>query len=212
MSTQPKPLLTEQEYLAIERQAEFKSEFFRGEMFAMAGASRQHNQIVSNVIREIGNALKDSPCEIYPSDLRVKIGPSGLYTYPDAVIVCGEGQFEDEHVDTLLNPTVMIEVLSESTASYDRGSKVSHYRKLDSVQGYVLIAQDRPSVESYVRQSSGGWLLQEATSIEETAFFCAMDVRVPMSEIYRNVRFDDGEEEQTGLSPADAPEDMGRPG
>lgn len=196
MSSQPTPLLTPTEYLKIERAAEFKSEFFRGEMFAMAGASRRHNQVVSNIIREIGNALKDGPCEIYPSDLRVRVSATGLYTYPDATIVYGESQFEDDQLDTLINPTVVFEVLSESTESYDRGTKVSHYRKLPSVKEYVLIAQDRASVECYVRQESGGWLLQEATSLDEVARFESVDIDIPLSEIYRNVDFkSDGEED-----------------
>ena len=196
MSTQPKMLLTATEYLAIERAAEFKSEFFRGEMFAMAGASRRHNLIVGNIVGEFRERFKGGPCVIYPSDLRVRVTPTGLYTYPDATIACGESDFEDDQLDTLLNPKVVFEVLSDSTESYDRGTKVSHYRRLPSVQEYVLIAQDRASVECYVRQAAGGWLLTEATSLEESARFDSVDVVVPMSEIYRNVQFDQTDESE----------------
>ena len=198
MSTQPKTLLTPAEYLAIERVAEFKSEFYRGEMFAMAGASRRHNQIVANIVGEFRERFKNGPCQIYPSDLRVRITPTGLYTYPDATIVCGENEFEDDQLDTLLNPTVVFEVLSDTTESYDRGTKVSHYRRLPSVQEYVLIAQNRASVECYVRQATGGWLLHEATTLEEHVRFDSVDVDVPMSEIYRNVEFDPADASPSG--------------
>ena len=150
MPAMPKPLLTPEEYLARERRAETKSEYLRGEVFAMAGASRAHNLIASNAAGELRQQLRDRPCEVYPSDMRVKVSPSGLYTYPDVTVVCGEPQFEDAEVDTLLNPKVLVEVLSPSTADYDRGGKFTHYRRLPSLQEYVLISQDRPLVEHYV--------------------------------------------------------------
>jgi Uma2 family endonuclease len=125
MSTAPSRRLTEAEYLAIERQAETKSEFYNGEMFAMAGAKRNHNLIVTNLVRELSQKLRRKPCEVYPSDMRLKVGKTGLYTYPDVVVLCGEPRFLDDEVDTLLNPTLLIEVLSESTASYVRGVQVA---------------------------------------------------------------------------------------
>src|SRR5947209_1452139 len=109
------------EYLAIERAAEYKSEFFAGELFAMAGASPAHVLITSNVNRELGTQLRNCPCRVYSSDLRVKVSATGLYTYPDVAVVCGEQQFDDEHRDSLLNPTLVVEVLSPSTEAYDRG-------------------------------------------------------------------------------------------
>jgi Uma2 family endonuclease len=190
MSTVPKPYLTPEQYLARERAANFKSQFYRGEMFAMAGASREHNLIVGNIVGEIRNSLKSRDCEVYPSDLRVKISSSGLYTYPDATVVCDDPQFEDDQMDTLTNPTVLFEVLSESTESYDRGNKFSQYRSITSLKEVVLITQDRLSVESFLRQDDGSWLLRETVSLAESADFASIGVSVPMSEIYRNVEFE----------------------
>jgi len=202
MSTVPKPYLTPKQYLAQERQADFKSQYFQGEIFAMAGASRQHNLIVGNLVGEIRNALKDRTCEVYPSDMRVKVSPTGLYTYPDATIVCGEVELEDDHGDTLINPTVLLEVLSDSTESYDRGSKFRQYRQLDSLKEYVMIAQDRVSVECYVRQDDDQWLLRETRLIEQTVRFDSIDVTVPVAEIYRNIQWEDSDSlESEGSSP-----------
>ncbi len=187
MSTVPKRLLTPVEYLLQERRAAFKSEYYQGETFAMAGATREHNLIVGNLVREVGNGLKGRKCEVYPSDMRVKITASGLYTYPDVTIVCGVPEFEDDEGDTLLNPTVLFDVLSDSTEAYDRGTKSAHYRRLPSLKEYVLIAQDQPSVERYVRQPDGGWVLREYTRLEETVALDGIPVQVPMSEIYRQV-------------------------
>ena len=121
--------LSPQEYLAIERKSETRNEYYNGEMFAMAGASREHNLISVNLLRDIGNQLEDRPCEAYPSDMRVSIEATGLYTYPDVSVVCGEPRFEDREVDTLLNPTVIIEILSPTTEAYDRGFKFRQYRQ-----------------------------------------------------------------------------------
>ena len=128
MNPQLKPRLTPEDYLAIERSAEFKSEYFDGEIFAMAGASRAHNSIVLNTGSEIRQHLKNRSCKAYVNDMRVKVNPTGLYAYPDVIVVCGKEQFEDTHLDTLLNPTLIIEVLSDSTEAYDRGRKFEHYR------------------------------------------------------------------------------------
>ena len=133
MSSQVKVYYTPDEYLALERKAEYKSEYFGGEIFAMTGASRKHNLVAGNIFAALHLQLKKRPCEIYPSDMRVKVSPTGLYTYPDVAVVCGEPMFDDEQKDTLLNPTVLVEVLSKSTASYDRGEKFEHYRKIKSL-------------------------------------------------------------------------------
>ena len=136
MAAQPqhKPYVSPQEYLVIEREATYKSEYFNGEMFAMAGASRRwHNLLVTNIVGEIRQQLKGRQCNIYANDMRVRIPSTGLYTYPDVIVVCGEEQFEDDELDTLLNPTLIIEVLSKSTAGYDKGEKFAHYRQLDSL-------------------------------------------------------------------------------
>ena len=190
MATVPQPYLSPQQYLAYERMAEFKSQYFQGEMFAMAGESREHNLIVANIVRELGNSLKHRPCEVYPSDMRVKVTTSGLYTYPDATVVCSEAKFEDDQFDTLINPTVLFEVLSDSTESFDRGGKFRLYREIDSLKEYVMVSQDRASVECYLRQSDDRWLLKETQSLEESVTIESLEVTVPLAELYRNIRFE----------------------
>ena len=182
-----KKFVTPEEYLAIERTAQTKSEYFRGEMFAMVGASREHNLIAGNVSRQAGNQLRERPCEVYQSDMRVKITPTGLYAYPDVVIVCGEPNFEDAHVDTLLNPTVLFEVLSESTENYDRGKKFEHYRRLQSLREYVLIAQDTFHVEKFTRQQDGRWMLWETYDSEDSVQLESIGCELPVQEIYAKV-------------------------
>src|SRR5262249_39888199 len=127
MSTPTKSRFTPEEYLALERAAERRSEYYAGEIFAMGGASRKHIVIVANISGQLWSQLKGRPCRVYPNDMRVKVSPTGLYTYPDVAVVCGLDQFDDDHQDTLLNPTVIIEVLSKSTEAYDRGKKFEHY-------------------------------------------------------------------------------------
>ncbi len=187
MNPQLKPRLTPEDYLAIERSAEFKSEYFDGEIFAMAGASRAHNSIVLNTGSEIRQHLKNRPCKAYVNDMRVKVSPTGLYTYPDVVVVCGKEQFEDTHLDTLLNPTVIIEVLSDSTEAYDRGRKFEHYRHLDSLVEYVLIAQQRPHVESYRRRPDQHWLFTECSGLDATLQLQSIDCDLALAEIYAKV-------------------------
>src|SRR5262249_30313647 len=147
VSTHPKTNITPQEYLELERKAETKSEYLDGEMFAMTGVTREHSTIANNIIRELSTQLYERPCEVHGPDLRVKVSPSGLHSYPDLVVVCGELQFEDEHFDTLLNPLMIAEVLSDSTESYDRGKKFAHYRMIDSLQEYVLVSQTECRIE-----------------------------------------------------------------
>jgi Uma2 family endonuclease len=161
MSALPKVYLTPQEYLALERKSNHKSEYWGGEIFAMAGASERHNLVATNVIVTLGTQLRGRNCRVYPSDMRVRVPATGLYTYPDVVVVCGKPQFEDNENDTLLNPTIIIEVLSKSTEGYDRGRKFQNYRSLDSLTEYILIAQDAYRIEQYVRQPDNQWLLSE---------------------------------------------------
>ena len=189
MSTVPKPRYTPEEYLARERSALTKSEYYRGEIFAMAGATREHNLIVGNLIRTLGNQLLDRPCEVYPSDMRVKVIGSGLYTYPDVSVICGEPRFEDDQFDTLLNPTVLFEVLSDSTEKYDRGTKASQYRRIASLRELVLIAQDFPHVERHSRQPDGQWMLSDVFELEKSLELTSISVTLPLAEIYRGVTF-----------------------
>ena len=180
MSTQPKTFLTPEQYLEIERKAEYRSEYYQGEMFAMAGATREHILLVTRLVSELDHQLRDRPCEVYSNDMRVQVSPGGLYTYPDVIVVCGEPRFEDGHLDTLLNPVLIVEVLSPSTEAYDRGRKFQHYRGIDSLAAYLLVASDRVHVDLFLRQPDGRWLLTEATGREqaiELPFGCRLALR-----------------------------------
>jgi Uma2 family endonuclease len=187
MSLQIRPRLTVEEYLAHERAAEHKSEFFDGEMFAMAGASEEHVLIVANLTGELRAQLRGRPCRTYPADMRVQVSKTGLYTYPNVVVVCGEPLFEDEHRDTLLNPSLIIEVLSPSTEAYDRGGKFAHYQGLESLREYVLVAQDRCRVEQFVRQTEGQWLYSEVRDPGETIHLPSIGCDLALSEVYDKV-------------------------
>jgi Uma2 family endonuclease len=177
------------EYQNMDAASEVKNEYFRGEVFAMAGGTPEHSLICANFIREAGNSLKGKPCVVYTSDLRVKVDETGLYTYPDASIICGE-LLRDEFVsNTALNPTVIVEVLSDSTETYDRGKKSSHYRQIESLQELVLISQDRVSVECYVRKPLGHWLLRESLQLEDSLLLESVGVEIALREIYRGTAF-----------------------
>ena len=190
MSALPKTKLTEAEYLAKERKADFKSEFYKGEMFAMSGASREHILIAGNLVGELRTQFKGRCCEVYSNDMRVKVSETGLYTYPDVVIVCGEPEFIDAEVDTLLNPTVLIEILSPSTESYDRGTKATQYRRIPSLREHVLISQERPQVEVLSRQADGNWLLREVSDLDQVVTLPSVSVSLPMREIYDRITFE----------------------
>ncbi|MFO1433715.1 MAG: Uma2 family endonuclease [Candidatus Competibacteraceae bacterium] len=189
MPSQPKPYLTPEQYLTLERTAAYKSEYFRGEVFAMAGASPTHVLIVSNIVAALHGQLRRRPCTVYSTDLRVKVQTSGLYTYPDVIVVCGDLQFEDDHQDTLLNPILLIEVLSESTKDYDRGGKFAQYRKIPSFVEYVLVAQDECHVEHFVKQAHGGWLLSETNRLEDTLTLSSIECTLSLSDVYEKVQF-----------------------
>ena len=197
MSTVPQQYITPQEYLDRERQAEMKSQYFQGEIFAMTGASREHNLIAGNTLTALNQRLRDRDCEVYLGDMRVKVSPSGLYTYPDVTVVCGEPQFEDAELDTLLNPKVLFEVLSPSTSDYDRGGKFVQYRRLPSLQEYVLISQDRPLVEHWVRQPQNQWVFSETESLQDTLVLPSISCDLPLAEIYLKVQFASDIEEQS---------------
>ena len=193
MSTAPKQTLTPQQYLVRERAAEIRSEYYRGEMFAMTGASRRHNLIAVNVVSRMHSQFDGRPCEVYQSDMRVKVDQCGLYTYPDVVATCAGPKFEDEHVDTLLNPQVIVEVLSKSTEAYDRGTKFEKYRQLDSLADYVLISQKSVLVERFTRQSDSQWLLWSSSELSDTLEIGSINCRVKISDIYARVNFDEDE-------------------
>lgn len=189
MSTQPKSYLAPEQYLEIERKAEYKSEYYRGEMFARAGASWNHNLLVAHLLRDIGEQLRGTPCEICPSDMRVLVSASGLYTYPDAVAYCGEPKLLDNQFDTLLNPTLLIEVLSPSTEAYDRGRKFEHYQTIDSLREYLMVASDRVHADLFTRQTDGRWLLTSATRLEDSLELESVGCWLTLSSLYEKVNF-----------------------
>ncbi len=186
--------ITPQEYLIRERQASTKSEFYRGEVVEMVRGTANHSLIAANFMGEAGNVLKGRPCTVFNSDLRVQVQSTGLYTYPDATIVCGELEFDDDHRDTLLNPTVIVEVLSDSTEKYDRGKKSNHYRQITSLKELILIAQDRPHAERFTRQPNGDWLFHEQKEMTADFELKSLGISVAISELYRGVKFDPTEE------------------
>lgn len=187
MAAHPQAQLTADEYLAAERASEMRHEYFDGETFAMGGASRRHNLIVTNLVRELSLQLKGEPCETFANDMRVKVRETGLYTYPDLVVVCGEARFDDEQNDTLLNPTLIVEVLSDSTEAYDRGRKFEHYRALESLTDYVLVAQSHVHVEHFSRRPEHRWLLTEIGSLEDRLRLSSIGCEIALEEIYERV-------------------------
>lgn len=178
-----------EEYLGLERHSETKSEFHDGQIFAMTGASREHNLITVNIAGEIRRQLKGRPCEAYVADMRVKAAESRSYHYPDFVVVCCMPKFEDNHFDTLLNPALVIEVLSPSTESYDRGGKFASYRKIESLREYVLVAQEVPRIERFQRTAEG-WVLTEAEGLDATLPLDAIGCSLSLREVYEKVLSD----------------------
>lgn len=191
MSAVTKRKLTVAEYLAIEKQAEFKSEFFNGEMFAMAGASPEHNWVKENLIGELFARFKGGPCRTFSSDQRVKIDATGLYTYPDIAIVCGPPMYDPADANTLTNPIAIIEVLSISTERYDKGTKFRNYQKIPSMKEYILAAQDEPVCERYIRQADGSWGLVSFVGLSATLVFTSVPVQIPLADVYAGVVFPD---------------------
>ncbi|MGI8642196.1 MAG: Uma2 family endonuclease [Pyrinomonadaceae bacterium] len=191
MSAIPKTKLTPEEYLEFERKSEERHEYFNGEIFVMSGAKRNHNVVAWNIGGELCQKLKGKNSEAYPADMRVFVPETGLYTYPDLVVVCGEPKFKDNVFDTLLNPILIIEVLSESTESYDRGKKFQHYRSIESLREYVLVSQDEARIEKYVKNGDGFWFLSEAVGLEAEIEFSSIECRIALKEVYDKVNFSD---------------------
>jgi len=187
MSRQVKSYVSSQEYLALERQADSKHEYVDGEIFAWAGASRKHTLVAGNIFGELRHQLKGRPCEAYQSEMRVKAAASRAYVYPDVVVVCGEPQFEDDYVDTLLNPTVVFEVLSKSTKSYNRLAKSAYYRTIESLAEYLLVAQEEYRIEQYVKQDAGRWLLTEVRSLDAAIELESINCSLTLRDIYDRI-------------------------
>ena len=190
MTVQTKNFITAEEYLATEREADFKSEYYQGEVFALAGAGNNHNIITANMIALMHTSFKGKNCRVYPSDMRLHIPLNGLYTYPDVLAVCGEKQFLDDKKDTLLNPFMIVEVLSPSTADYDRGTKFMLYRSIPSLQHYLLIDSRSYLVEKYSKNTDGTWVLTEERNTEVTLTFSNPDFKLAMADIYEDAEID----------------------
>ena len=181
--------ITAEEYLAAERLSEVRHEFLNGTIFAMAGASRKHNQISSNLVRILGNQLLDKPCSVYSSDMRVKNAEAKKYFYPDIVVSCKEERFEDKEEDTLLNPRLILEILSDSTEAYDRGDKFFYYRQIKSFVEYVLVSQKNYHVERFIRQPDNAWLYSEFNNIDDEIKLSSIGCNICLKEIYNKVQF-----------------------
>jgi Uma2 family endonuclease len=192
MSTSALKRYTVVEYLAMERDSPTKHEFFDGEIFAMAGGNDAHSLLAMNVSGELRERLKNTSCRVYTSDMRVAC-PSGLRTYPDVTVACGDPTFEDQRRDTLLNPVVIVEVLSPSTEKYDRGRKFANYQGIPSLREYVLILQDSMRVEHFAREGeSNVWVLKTTTDLQQSIRFPSLGCEVPLSEIYAKVELPAG--------------------
>ena len=187
MSTLAKSHLTPEQYLEIERKAEFKSEYYQGEMFAMSGGTGNHTMLIDNLIVQLGQKLRGGHSRPFSNNMRVRIDATGLYTYPDVVVACGERRFLDERHDTLLNPVLIVEVLSDSTEAYDRGEKFRQYRSLESLREYVLVSQKRMQVECFRRQAGEQWLLTEASHAEDRVALESIDCELRLADVYEEI-------------------------
>jgi Uma2 family endonuclease len=187
MSSLPDYYLSPEEYLTLERGAEFKSEYVDGVIYAMAGGSERHNLIAANVIITIGSQLRERPCRVYPSDLKVRVPNSRRFFYPDVSIVCGETRFADDEKDVVLNPVVIVEVLSESTAAFDRGKKFQSYQQIESLREYLLVSQDEFVVEHFLRQDDDHWLYTKAGGLDGTIALPTVNCQLALSDVYSKV-------------------------
>ncbi len=177
------------EYLALEEAAEYRSEYFEGEIFAMAGGTENHNLIVGNSITQLNLHLAEKPCRVYPSEIKVRIENSKAYHYPDVTVACEHFEFEDEKRTLLTNPLILIEVLSDSTADFDRTKKFTRYRQISSLREYVLISQTEPSIDVFYKTDGGFWRFDNYTGLDEVMELRAIGIQVKLVDIYRRVEF-----------------------
>ncbi|MEI6179526.1 MAG: Uma2 family endonuclease [Chloroflexales bacterium] len=197
------PYITEEEYLALERTSTTKHEYYSGRIYAMTGAKEPHNLINSNALAALHSQLRRKPCRIYASDMRVKVIKTGLNTYPNIVIICGQPQFTDSTRDTVINPVVVIEILSDSTERYDRGMKFQNYRTIDTLRDYILIAQDHHHIEHFSRQDGGLWVLQEAISDVDDIRILSIECTLNVQDVYEKVEFEQDTPEITREIPTE---------
>jgi Uma2 family endonuclease len=189
MATAANVFLTPEEYLERERQAEFKSEYLRGSVYAMAGGTIRHARIVMSVARRLADKLAGRNCDVFSTDVRLSVPAAQLYTYPDVMVICDGSSAPDDRLDPVSSPIVIVEVLAESTRNYDRGEKFQCYRTLASLREYVTVAQDKIHVEQYTRQPTGQWLLTEYADPSSTIALSSLAVELQMADIYEKVTF-----------------------
>lgn len=182
-------LVSPEEYLARERVAEYKSEYVNGQILAMAGGSPEHNLVVGNAITTLNNALRERPCLVFNSDMKVRVPSSLKFHYPDVTVICDKARFADDEKDALLNPLLLIEVLSPSTAAYDRGKKFQYYQEIPSFREYLLIAQDEPVVERYVKQADGNWLYTKIAGLENSVELVTLHCHIALRDMYAKVEW-----------------------
>ena len=191
MTVQTKPFITSEEYLERERQAEYKSEYYNGEIFAMSGGTRNHSLLTSNFIGVLNATLRGTGGLVFTNDLRIHIPAVGLYTYPDVSVVCGEEELLDDHQDILLNPVLLVEVLSPSTESYDRGQKFVFYRSIPSLKEYALVSQRQKLVEVFRKNEENLWVLHETDEARGTVDLASVGCALQLDDLYANVTFED---------------------
>lgn len=184
MASVPNYYLTPDEYLALERKAEFKSEYMDGVVYALAGGSERHSLLATNIITSLSVQLRSRPCKVYSSDLKIGTPKLQRFFYPDVSVVCGDVQFSDDQKDVILNPILIVEVSSESTAAYDRGKKFLSYQQLNSLQDYLLVSQDEILVEGYARQGNNTWLYTKVTGLEATLALASVNCQLALRDIY----------------------------
>ena len=189
MATQTVTYVMPEEYLAAERLSETKSEYIDGVVYPMTGAKLNHIQIVSNLTVELGTQLRARPCRVLPSQLKVRLQESRKFFYPDVTVVCDAPQFHDERTDIILNPVLVIEVLSKSTEAFDRGAKFEAYQTLESLEEYLLVAQDSPRIEQYVKNGDGSWKYTAAAGLESTLTLPSIECTLSLSAVYDKVDF-----------------------
>jgi Uma2 family endonuclease len=195
---QTKLRYTVEHYLALERASEERHEYLDGEIYLMAGESPAHGTICTNLVIELGSQLRGTPCQVFSKDTKVRSGPAptllqsprGLYSFPDVIVVCGGMQFQDEHQDVLLNPTVIIEVLSPTTESFDRGEKWMRYQTwLPMLTDYLLVSQSQPQIEHYHRQPDGGWLYSLVSGLEASVSLGSIGCTLRLADVYDRIVF-----------------------
>jgi Uma2 family endonuclease len=182
-------VFTPDEYLALERQSEIRHEFLDGTVYAMAGESPTHSAICFNLAGALHPQLRETNCRGFSPNMKVRAGEAGLYAYPDLAVACGEAFFHDKHGDVLLNPTVIFEVLSRSTQTYDRGEKFERYKSIETLRDYVLVSQDRPHLEHFSRRPDGTWSHTELDGTDAALTLDSINCRVSLADIYDRIDF-----------------------